>query len=80
MKHLTVIYNDHTLFDSEINELVWSDSDSGIKIEGRTKQRSSGGGAGSLLDMLASVSKGRTSEMVAEKRQQLEAEQVAAEV
>lgn len=75
-----MIYNDHTLFDSEINELVWSDSDSGIKIEGRTKQRSSGGGAGGLLDMLASVSKGRTSEMVAEKRQQLEAEQVAAEV
>ena len=80
MKHLTVIYNDHTLFDSEINELVWSDSDSGIKIEGRRKQRSSGGGAGGLLDMLASVSKSRTSEMVAEKRQQLQAEQVAAEV
>lgn len=82
MKHLTIIYNDHTLFDSEVNELVWADSDNGIKIEGRIKQRNNGGGAGSLLDMLANVSKNRTAEMVAEKRQQLETEQfeVAAEV
>ena len=82
MKHLKVTYNDHTLFDGEIAELVWSDSDHGVKIEGRTKPKGAVGGAGSLLDMLASVSKNRTAEMVAEKRQQLETEQVevAAEV
>jgi hypothetical protein len=76
LKHLTIIYNDHTLFDGEVNELIWADSDAGIKIEGRIKQRNNGGGAGGLLDMLANVSKNRTAEMVAEKRQQLETEQV----
>lgn len=79
MKHLTIIYNNHTLFDSEVNELVWADTDNGIKIEGRIKQRNtSSGGAGGLLDMLANVSKNRTAEMVAEKRQQLETEKVEA--
>ena len=76
MKHLTVTYNDHTLFDGEINELVWLDSDSGIKIEGRTKPKSAGG-AGSFLDMLTGASKARTAEMVVEKREQLEQEAVA---
>ena len=80
MKHLTIIYNDHTLFDGEVNELVWADSDSGIRIEGRIKQRGNNGGG--LLDILANASKNRTAEMVAEKRQQLETEkvEVAAEV
>jgi hypothetical protein len=80
LKHLTVTYNDHTLFDGEVNELVWADSDSGIKIEGRIKK--AGNNSGGLLDMLANASKNRTAEMVADKRQQLETEkvEVAAEV
>ena len=43
---------------------------------GRTRVKAAGG-AGGLLDMLASVSKSRTAEIVADKKQQLEQESVS---
>lgn len=75
------MYNDHTLFDGEINELVWLDSDNGVKIEGRIKPAAAGktGGQG-LIDMLTGASKNRTQEMVTQKRQSIvEAEPEVAE-
>lgn len=70
MKHLTIKYNDHTLFDGEIAELIWSDTAGGIKVEGRfrTKPANGGGGGGGLIDMLTNLSKQKTSEVAAEKR------------
>lgn len=81
MKHLKVIYNDQILFDGEINELVWLDGDSGVKIEGRVKPAATAKpAAAGLLDMLTGASKNRTQEMVTQKRQSLvEAEPEAAE-
>ena len=75
MKHLTIIYNEQTLYDGEIAELIWSDTANGVKVEGRTAvARASSGGPG-LLDMLTSMSKQKTANVVAEKRAEFEAEQ-----
>lgn len=76
LKHLTITYNDHTLFDGEIAELIWSDTANGIKVEGRlrTKPANNNGGGGGLMDMLASLSKQKTAEVAAEKRADYEAE------
>lgn len=62
------MYNDHILFDGEICELVWSDSDSGVKIEGRTVRKAQPSGGGGILDMLTGMSKQKTADMVSEKR------------
>lgn len=81
LKKLKVTYNDQVLFDGEINELVWLDGESGVKIEGRVKPAAAAkpGGAG-LLDMLTGASKSRTQEIVAQKKQTIvEPEQATAE-
>lgn len=72
MKHLTITYDNHTLFDADIDELVWVDNDSGVKVEGRLKKTAaptSGLGAG-LLDMLTQASKAKTQQLADEKRQE----------
>lgn len=75
MKHLTITYNDQTLYDGEIAELIWSDTESGVKVEGRVRPvRGAAGGPG-LLDMLTSLSKSKTAEVAAEKQADYEAEQ-----
>lgn len=80
MKHLKIIYTtdqgEQTLFDSDIAELVWSDSPSGVKVEGRTKAAKPGGGGGGLLDMLTNMSKSKTEA----KRDELAAEVVEPEL
>lgn len=64
VKHLTVIYDSGSgpsmLFDGEIAELVFTDSASGVKVEGRLT-KASGQGAG-LLDLLSKASKQKTIE------------------
>lgn len=80
MKHLKIIYTtdqgDQTLFDSEIQELVWSDTANGVKVEGRTRTGKPAGNAGGFLEMLSGLSKAKTEQMVAEKREELEPELV----
>ena len=79
MKHLKIIYTteqgDQTLFDSEIQELVWSDTANGVKVEGRTRPGKPAN-AGGFLEMLSGLSKAKTEQMVAEKREELEPELV----
>lgn len=75
MKHLTITYNNQTLFDGEIAELVWSESDKGVKVEGRTAVTRGASGGPGLLDMLTSLSKAKTAEVAAEKQADYEAEQ-----
>lgn len=74
MKHLKITYNGHVLFDGEICELVWSDSDSGVKIEGRTVRKAQPSGGGGILDMLTGMSKQKTADMIEDKKAVLEAE------
>lgn len=70
MKHLKIIYStdqgEQVLFDSEIAELVWSDSPNGVKVEGRVRAGKSGSGGGGLLDMLTGMSKAKTEAKIAE--------------
>lgn len=54
MKRLTVTWNGTSLFDADIEELVFTDNDQGVKVEGRLKRGPSGGG---LLDLLATAGK-----------------------
>lgn len=77
MKHLVVTYNNHTLFDGDIEELVWSDSPNGVKIEGRVRAKPTGGGGGlggGILDMLSKASKAKTAQVADGKRESYEAE------
>lgn len=79
MKHLTITYNDQTLYDGEIAELIWSDTESGVKVEGRVRPvRGAAGGPG-LLDMLTSLSKSKTAEKQADFAAELEAERAERE-
>jgi hypothetical protein len=74
VKNLKIVYTtdqgEQILFDSEIAELVWSDSPNGVKVEGRVKPGKTGGGAGGgLLDMITSMSKAKTEAKIQEVTQ-----------
>jgi hypothetical protein len=76
VKHLFVEYttdagNKIVLFDDEVAEVTWSDSASGVRVEGKTQAAVSGGGMGGLLDLLTGASKARTEAVVEEKRASL---------
>lgn len=63
MKHLTITYSTGpdsavTLFDGEIDELVWVDSDNEVKIQGRRIPKKAAGGS-NILELLSSASKAR---------------------
>lgn len=76
MKHLKIEYtteggNTIVLFDSEVAEVTWSDSASGVRVEGKTQAATGGGGMGGLLDLLTGASKARTEAVIEEKRASL---------
>lgn len=52
MKHLKITYGDTVIFDGEVSEFSWQDSDGGVAVSGRTKPK--GGG---LLEILANARK-----------------------
>lgn len=75
MKHLFVEYttdagNKIVLFDDEVAEVTWSDSASGVRVEGKT-QAAASSGMGGLLDLLTGASKARTEAVVEEKKASL---------
>ena len=82
MKHLKIVYGDAVLWDAPVGSLEWSDSENGVKVEGRVRPKpaSGGGGGGGLgggiLDMLSKASKAKTSQVADEKREAYEAEVV----
>lgn len=59
MKRLTITYNGTQLFDGDIEQLVLTDDDAGIKVEGRLKRAQAGGG---LLDILTAATKPKREE------------------
>ena len=66
MKHLTIIYDAGSgpsmLFDGDIEELVFTDSANGCKVEGRITK--SGGQGSGLLDLLSKASKASTNKTI----------------
>lgn len=56
MKHLTITVGDMTLFDGEVDEIVFTDSDAGVGVQGKMRRPSSSGG-NALMQLLASATK-----------------------
>lgn len=84
MKHLKIVYGEAVLWDGPVGSLEWSDSENGVKVEGRVRAKPASGGGGSglgggLLDMLSKASKAKTSQVADEKREAYEAEIVEPE-
>jgi hypothetical protein len=62
MKKLTVIYNDMTLFDDDIDEFVWQETNSGVTAQGKIKKASAS--SGGFFNALASARKQQTEQTV----------------
>ena len=54
-KHLTITVGDMTLFDGDVDEIVFTDSDAGVGIQGKMRRASTGGNA--LMQLLSSATK-----------------------
>ncbi len=74
MKHLTIIYNPGTgpmqLYDGAVEELTFTDSVTGIKVEGRLK-KPAGGQGGTIFDLITKASKANTQKLADEKRAEI---------
>jgi len=64
MKHLTITVGDLTLFDGDVDEIVFTDSDAGVSIQGKLRRATtSGGGGAALMQLLSAASKKPTTEV-----------------
>ena len=55
MKHLVIRVGDMTLFDGYVDEIVFTDSDAGVGVQG--KMRRPGPTGSGLLELLAAATK-----------------------
>jgi hypothetical protein len=69
-KRLLIQWDGKTLHDGEVDEIVWSDSDSGVSVQGKSRRagvkRTPGGGG--ILEALASARKQQTAKEADERR------------
>jgi hypothetical protein len=49
---LTIIYKGRTIFDDDVREMDWKESDSSIVVKARTGDAPSGGGGSGLADII----------------------------
>jgi len=56
MKHLTITVGDLTLFSGDVDEIVFTDSDAGVSIQGKMRGPSTGG----FLELLTAATKQAT--------------------
>jgi len=52
MKHLTILYDGRELFDADVAEFNWSETETGISVKARTQPRGNGSGLNDLLERL----------------------------
>ena len=57
MKHLTITVGDLTLFDGDVDEIVFTDSDAGVSIQGKMRRVTTSGGGGALMQLLSAATK-----------------------
>ena len=55
MKHLIITVGDMTLFNGDVDEIVFTNSDAGVGIQGKMRRASTGGNA--LMQLLSSATK-----------------------
>ena len=63
MKHLTITVADLTLFDGDVDEIVFTDSDAGVSIQGKMRRATTSGGGAALMQLLSSATKKSTQEV-----------------
>ena len=69
MKRLTITYDGNTLYDNDVDEIVWTDKADGVSIQGKLKGQGGSTATGrGLFDMLTSASRQKTEETIAVKR------------
>ena len=70
MKRLTITYNNAVIFDQDVSEFTWTDSDSAVSVSGKIRpSRQAGSG---LFDALVSASKRQTQQVTNEYRNSAE--------
>jgi hypothetical protein len=62
MRHLTITVGDLTLFDGDVEEITFTDSDAGVSIQGKMRRATTSGG-GALMQLLSAASKKPTQEV-----------------
>ena len=62
MKHLTITVEDLTLFDGDVDEIVFTDSDAGVSIQGKMRRATTSNGGAALMQLLSSATKKSTQE------------------
>lgn len=70
MKRLRVEYGNIILFDAEVAEVSWTDSEDGVSVTGKTKKSS----GANFFDLLSAAAKNKTDDEVEERRAEYEAE------
>ena len=63
MKHLTITVGDLTLFDGDVDEIVFTDSDAGVSVQGKMRRANTSGGGAALMQLLSAASKKPTQEV-----------------
>lgn len=69
MKRLTITYDGITLYDADVDELIWSDSQDQVAVTGRRRKPAGAGALAGLGDVLARASRAKT-QAVADKHQE----------
>ncbi len=62
MKHLVISVGDLTLFDGDVDEIVFTDSDAGVSIQGKMRRATTSNGGAALMQLLSAASKKPTQE------------------
>lgn len=66
MKRLTITYGNSVIFDQDVSEFTWTDSESAVSVSGKIRPaRQAGSG---LFDALVSASKRQTQQVASEYR------------
>lgn len=60
-KHLTITVGDLTLFDGEVAEIVFTDSNAGVSVQGKLRRTTTPNAGGALMQLLAGATKQATS-------------------
>jgi len=73
MKHLRIEYNNIVLFDGNVSEISWQDTDGAVSVTGKTGTQASGG-IGNFFDLLSAAAKKQTEDEVTTRRADFESE------
>jgi hypothetical protein len=57
MKHLVITVGELTLFDGDVDEITFTDSDAGVSIQGKMRRSTTSGGGAALMQLLSSATK-----------------------